>query len=1140
MTYNLDYNNNQSGRFPVHASQPMARINDLMDVTKNNPDDVSNQDQESNVYIHFSRIGEVVSGGSVMFFNLFAHPFYYLQNWITDEKLRNICKAILFLHTLPFSYENIDVDSFFNSKGKYGTNGGIETVPYGYLLLLGGLIWRKRYMEEHNNVDPIKYAHSNRQGDNIGYQKPQGCNPLFVDISGKGIFGCVLISNGTNYYNHNKLTYDKIVTTGDKPLVENKLVELFLEFVENDFIKVTDCCELRKVVNEDNKDVIKLMEFGDIKALTNKLNENGNINNIANSLKILKGETEFSNGCKVDNFNYYYVLGFTSSSYLYTYFSEINPIQSFYRTLMYEDFVATTIPTPSNPNGIEKTVLTAYFNGFTKALQTKVTEDKKLATLNSDTEIKNSERDFKCELYMSLKNIWDRWLCGYYNQKEDNIFGGRNMFEVKNFFTKNFVFIDSFYSNIYDTLKLNCSKLKDIYVNTETSNSYLGKNVVNHLGSVVSAHNCMMFNFPDNVNFAEVDEKGKEEDMVKTMNEMFTPMAANKILPPEYHNKFTIIYTHPANKLDTVDRNKFTPDSFDIWSYNDGTEVAPKPFKSATAGPGVGEEKYLNTNRIGYKVPAFGVAYSRQNNSFWRNIGVGMENYTVTQQAIMAEAQIAEKGNSDKKNITFYGQDIYSLYQAYSYIVTVEMMGNAQIQPLMYFQLMNVPMFRGSYMIIKVEHNITPGHMTTTFTGMKMSKVQPPYTTAWFSTPDDEKYETPDADMDASEDNEEVMTSMEGDKIDLADNDLSRAINKYIGKEMLCDEFVHKVYNDLKDKKQLIKNNSINPIFEELSHSNDWKVNKFKVSPRRKNDWSSFLRGSSIPKVGDLLFGYHDDKLYGGYAHVAIYLGLHGNHKYVAEGLSVTGDKIQNTDNFVHIARIEDSRFGLESDIISHFSHCTGYEIQQTNVANEYVGLASKNKNTRTVNTIVVDTSQLKHFDIVAPAYNNYSGRYTSEGKASLTRTDYANEVKEANVPNKAAQECLVELIQHVLDPVYELAQDKGLGKLYVSSGYRNKEVNKKAGGVEDSQHMKGQAADIKLEGRGGKDRLKLVQEILMTKNLVFDQLIIEDVDSVNTLLPKWIHISYRKNNNRKELKYMYNGSYYNITPEEVLSKPTN
>jgi hypothetical protein len=54
------------------------------------------------------------------------------------------------------------------------------------------------------------------------------------------------------------------------------------------------------------------------------------------------------------------------------------------------------------------------------------------------------------------------------------------------------------------------------------------------------------------------------------------------------------------------------------------------------------------------------------------------------------------------------------------------MMGCAQIQPLMYFQLNNIPLFRGAYQIINVEHNITPGDMTTKFKGVRINRTKIP------------------------------------------------------------------------------------------------------------------------------------------------------------------------------------------------------------------------------------------------------------------------------------------------------------------------------------------------------------------------------------------------------------------------------
>jgi len=50
-------------------------------------------------------------------------------------------------------------------------------------------------------------------------------------------------------------------------------------------------------------------------------------------------------------------------------------------------------------------------------------------------------------------------------------------------------------------------------------------------------------------------------------------------------------------------------------------------------------------------------------------------------------------------------------------------MGNAMIQPTMYFNLKYVPMYSGTYMITKVSHTITPGGFETIVDGVRQSIV---------------------------------------------------------------------------------------------------------------------------------------------------------------------------------------------------------------------------------------------------------------------------------------------------------------------------------------------------------------------------------------------------------------------------------
>ena len=105
------------------------------------------------------------------------------------------------------------------------------------------------------------------------------------------------------------------------------------------------------------------------------------------------------------------------------------------------------------------------------------------------------------------------------------------------------------------------------------------------------------------------------------------------------------------------------------------------------------------------------------------------------------------------------------------------------------------------------------------------------------------------------------------------------------------------------------------------------------------------------------------------------------------------------------------------------------------------------------------------------------------------------------NTPNDASIEALKLLCSKVLEPLREL-----YGKpIKVNSGYRGLLLNRMVGGAKNSQHCKGEAADIDTQNDN-----KLLFN-LIKDNLEFDQLINENNYS-------WIHVSYRKTGNRNQI----------------------
>ena len=103
------------------------------------------------------------------------------------------------------------------------------------------------------------------------------------------------------------------------------------------------------------------------------------------------------------------------------------------------------------------------------------------------------------------------------------------------------------------------------------------------------------------------------------------------------------------------------------------------------------------------------------------------------------------------------------------------------------------------------------------------------------------------------------------------------------------------------------------------------------------------------------------------------------------------------------------------------------------------------------------------------------------------------------NRPSKCAYHLLHVLVDQLLDPIRE-----AWGKpIIVSSGYRCKELNALVGGVKNSHHLLGCAADLIAGNKADHRRLfKLIQQMQQAGQIKFTQLIWEGDG-------RWIHISY-------------------------------
>ena len=103
------------------------------------------------------------------------------------------------------------------------------------------------------------------------------------------------------------------------------------------------------------------------------------------------------------------------------------------------------------------------------------------------------------------------------------------------------------------------------------------------------------------------------------------------------------------------------------------------------------------------------------------------------------------------------------------------------------------------------------------------------------------------------------------------------------------------------------------------------------------------------------------------------------------------------------------------------------------------------------------------------------------------------------NMPSVREMVNLVYLAAYVLEPLR-----KAMGEpIKIGSGFRCQQLNKAVGGVSNSQHLTGQAADLCIDGDIPKGR-KWFEYI--RKHLPFDQLIWEKNPKTGSC---WVHVSF-------------------------------
>ena len=349
--------------------------------------------------------------------------------------------------------------------------------------------------------------------------------------------------------------------------------------------------------------------------------------------------------------------------------------------------------------GMLKRLSDGYFNLFFTKLNDYL-KDQTRENNNREKELNKiaNDNDIRTQTYYSFKNINDKWLSGTTGRGYP--FGGNKPL------IDSFAFVNRAMHPIGDTI-INPELLLDVIQDPNIT-------IYSVLSQILSTNGFEFFplqNFMDYGNDNSWADSFKLDTSGRVKN---SPV-------------FVCMYiggasSYPSN-ISSFGRNFVDDGISDMSDLSDTDFIIPDCDGSSSFDDD--NQNVSENNGFTYsKVRAFRVRYGEQNQSMFTDFKVESKEYPETNESIQILSRLA--GDGGVQAPIPKGQNLYSLYENRSYKATITSLGNVCIQPTQYFQLENVPLYNGAYVILEVKHNIKPNFMLTTISGTKILKYPMP------------------------------------------------------------------------------------------------------------------------------------------------------------------------------------------------------------------------------------------------------------------------------------------------------------------------------------------------------------------------------------------------------------------------------
>lgn len=373
----------------------------------------------------------------------------------------------------------------------------------------------------------------------------------------------------------------------------------------------------------------------------------------------------------------------------------LSPIIKIYATqkLKNPTITRTQFITLLNQNEVvAKSLQDKILNGVMDRVRTNLPNQSQVIQTTNQSVVDGQQS--KVETYEKFKSLNDKWIAG-------GDFTNKTYFE-------DILFLDRASRNIGDTLLIDVFELKKM-LNKNAAESSLKMSVYTFLAGLLINNNFVVMNLPSYVNFYNVQdvdgvEMRKPEGTLDFANNLW-----GTFLSVDYRAsgpKMVCFFTGKPSQYLDLPENKyygFRNDGFDMRRVSEVPLIENLENKQDWA--------------ISNRCVGFAVDIGIRNQNMFYSFTVGQDSGKATSESVNTVYNMANQAAG--VNVATQNVGLYNLYKQRSYPCTVTSLGNAMIQPTMYFNLRHVPMFNGPYLIQDVVHLISPGNFQTQFTGIR-------------------------------------------------------------------------------------------------------------------------------------------------------------------------------------------------------------------------------------------------------------------------------------------------------------------------------------------------------------------------------------------------------------------------------------